>query len=74
MSYWDGTDRFLARNGGAAPTCPACGNRMFPLDDHGRFTCFCGGGSLDTRSNTRLHPDAPPKKESDSVEGDVQQE
>mgnify|MGYP001590173662 FL=1 len=42
MSYWDVTDRYMREHGGP-PTCPACGHRMFPEDDHGRFSCFCGG-------------------------------
>jgi len=42
VGYWDGTEDYLRRNG-CAPKCGACGNPMFPIDDHGRFTCFCGG-------------------------------
>lgn len=40
--YFDETDRYLNQHGGA-PKCRACGNTMFPADDHGRFMCFCGG-------------------------------
>lgn len=43
MGYWDATDRYLDSHGGVGPTCPGCGEPMFPIDDHGRFTCFCGG-------------------------------
>ncbi|KKP32889.1 MAG: hypothetical protein A2312_03165 [Candidatus Staskawiczbacteria bacterium RIFOXYB2_FULL_32_9] len=43
MGYWDATDNFLAGSGGRGPRCPACGEEMFPEDDHGRFICFCGG-------------------------------
>jgi hypothetical protein len=39
MSYWDETDNFMRRNGGA-PNCPTCGAKMVPEDDHGRFRCF----------------------------------
>lgn len=42
VGYWDGTEDYLRRNG-CAPNCGACGNPMFPMDDHGRFACFCGG-------------------------------
>lgn len=41
MSYWDETDRILARNGGRGPACSKCGKEMYPLDDHGRFGCGC---------------------------------
>lgn len=37
--YWGLTDSFLARN--PAPICSHCGEQMFPVDDHGRFACFC---------------------------------
>jgi len=49
-SYWGATDEILADEG--APTCPNCGNPMFPEDDHGRFTCFCtlGRSSFDART------------------------
>jgi len=39
--YWGRTDRITSE--GLTPTCPACGEKMFPCDDHGRFTCFCQG-------------------------------
>ncbi len=42
MGYWDATDLALSENGGIGPPCPACGREMFPIDDHGRFQCFCG--------------------------------
>ena len=41
-SYWGETDRILKEEG--APNCPRCGKKMFPQDDHGRFTCFCSFG------------------------------
>lgn len=28
---------------GYAPTCPHCDEKMFPIDDHGRFGCLCKG-------------------------------
>lgn len=40
-NYWGATDEIIAE--GRAPTCPHCGKRMFPQDDHGRFACFCQG-------------------------------
>jgi hypothetical protein len=43
MSYWDETDRYLSSHGGKGPPCPHCGRTMFAADDHGRFSCFCGG-------------------------------
>lgn len=45
MGYWDATDRYLSSHGGQGPICPKCGERMFPQDDHGRFTCPCSIGS-----------------------------
>ena len=42
-NYWTATDDYLNSHGGRAPTCPYCGGRMFATDDHGRFSCFCGG-------------------------------
>lgn len=57
MGYWDATYQYLQSHGGA-PTCRSCGKKMFPEDDHGRFTCFCGIGTFDTTSN-RILP-APP--------------
>ena len=54
MGYWDATDGYLKRHG-RGPICPRCGARMFPQDDHGRFTCFCSlGRSLDVISGTEL--------------------
>lgn len=48
MGYWDATDLYLKRHGGEGPKCPLCGKEMFPMDDHGRFTCFCSlGKTLD---------------------------
>ena len=44
MGYWDRTDEFLRNN--HAPTCPRCGEPMFPQDDHGAFTCFCSLGEV----------------------------
>lgn len=41
LSYWDITDRYVAEHG--APICPYCGDEKFPIDDHGRFMCFCEG-------------------------------
>ncbi len=40
-SYWGATNEIIAEGG--APTCPHCGEKMFPQDDHGRFACFCQG-------------------------------
>lgn len=40
-NYWGATDEIMAE--GNTPTCPHCGEKMFPEDDHGRFTCFCRG-------------------------------
>jgi hypothetical protein len=40
MNYWSSTDEVLARHG-EMPTCSACGQRMYPIDDHGRFGCGC---------------------------------
>lgn len=45
VSYWDRTDDYLGRHGGRGPLCPSCGEEMFAADDHGRFSCFCGGGT-----------------------------
>jgi len=46
MSYWTATDDILRENGGHNPTCSACGQEMFPIDDHGRFSCGCPGRGL----------------------------
>lgn len=46
MGYWDATDDYLRTHGGCGPTCGFCGNEKFPIDDHGRFGCFCGGASI----------------------------
>lgn len=51
MGYWDATDRFLSKHG-RGPKCPSCGSEMFPEDDHGRFSCICGGGTFDVVSET----------------------
>lgn len=40
--YWWRTDRMIAENGGRNPSCPGCGEAMYPTDDHGRFACGCG--------------------------------
>ena len=40
-NYWSATDDYLRDN--PPPRCTACGEEMFPVDDHGRFACFCGG-------------------------------
>lgn len=42
MGYWDSTDRILKENEGKGPPCPDCQERMYPMDDHGRFFCDCG--------------------------------
>jgi len=41
VGYWDETDRIMNANGGNGPVCPDCGKRMYPIDDHGRFSCGC---------------------------------
>ncbi|EKD24052.1 MAG: hypothetical protein ACD_81C00119G0001 [uncultured bacterium] len=46
MSYWDATDRVLRENGGKGPPCGFCGREKFPIDDHGRFGCFCTGANI----------------------------
>jgi hypothetical protein len=43
-SYYGATDEIMAEHGGQAPNCPRCGQPQFPMDDHGRFGCFCAGG------------------------------
>ncbi len=45
MNYWSSTDEVLASHGGEMPTCFICKQRMYPIDDHGRFACvpFPGG-------------------------------
>ena len=43
-SYYGATDEIMAEHGGRTPNCPDCGQPMFPMDDHGRFGCFCKGG------------------------------
>ncbi|MSU55924.1 MAG: hypothetical protein EXS51_01245 [Candidatus Taylorbacteria bacterium] len=41
MSYHNATDTYLTEHGGP-PTCGACNQEMFAMDDHGRFECECG--------------------------------
>lgn len=41
FSYWGETDRMIRE--GEVPYCDYCGEKMFPEDDHGRFSCFCEG-------------------------------
>jgi len=54
MGYWDATDEYMGRYG-RGPTCPRCGQEMFPQDDHGRFTCFCNlGGGFDVVTGMQL--------------------
>jgi hypothetical protein len=55
MGYWDATDDYLNRHG-EPPTCPTCKQKMFPQDDHGRFTCFCNiGGGLDVVTGMQIY-------------------
>lgn len=37
-NYWTATADTQRALGGN-PKCPTCGERMFPIDDHGRFRC-----------------------------------
>lgn len=47
---------------GYAPTCPHCGEKMFPADDHGRFACFCRGlTTVDGVTGHELHPKRIPQ-------------
>ncbi len=41
MNYWTATDEILGEHGGDAPVCPLCKQRMYAIDDHGRFGCGC---------------------------------
>lgn len=41
MNYHTATDEILKRRGRHGPRCPNCGKEMFPIDDHGRFSCRC---------------------------------
>ena len=41
MSYWNRTEEILAARGGRGPPCTYCGEAMYPIDDHGRFSCSC---------------------------------
>ena len=54
MGYWDGTNEYLRSHGGQGPACPSCGKRMFPADDHGRFSCFCNNGEFDAISGRQV--------------------
>lgn len=55
MNYWSATNDYLNQNG-EPPTCPICKQKMFPQDDHGRFTCFCNiGGGLDVVTGMQIH-------------------
>lgn len=56
MGYWDKTAKMIAS--GQVPNCPKCGKKMFPQDDHGRFTCFCLIGSRPYRMSD-LSKDMP---------------
>jgi len=66
MSYWTATDDYVRHHGGGPP-CPSCGKRMFAADDHGRFTCFCGGGTLDVTTNTVIQPQEIPQVDTSSM-------
>jgi len=60
VPYHGITDAMTAR--GYAPTCPYCGERMFPADDHGRFSCFCRGlTTVDGVTGQELRPQRIPQ-------------
>ncbi len=61
MGYWDETDKYLRSHGGVGPKCLSCGRAMVPQDDHGRFTCFCGGGGFDIVTGSSLRPRPVPQ-------------
>lgn len=65
MGYWDATYQYLQSHGGP-PTCPHCRKKMFPEDDHGRFTCFCDIGTFDAVSGVVL-PVPPPIPQVDTT-------
>ena len=61
MGYWDATTGYMKQHG-HGPTCPSCGEEMFPQDDHGRFACFCNmRNTLDVVSGARLTTPAIPQ-------------
>ena len=67
MGYWDATDEYLGRHG-RGPTCPWCGEEMFPQDDHGRFTCFCNlGGSLNVVTGIQLRTPKIPQVDTSGI-------
>jgi hypothetical protein len=37
----DEMERRLASSGRGRPRCPSCRGEMFPVDDHGRYSCSC---------------------------------
>jgi hypothetical protein len=42
LNYWNATHETMKKYGGHGPPCEGCGKEMYPLDDHGSFSCVCG--------------------------------
>lgn len=70
MEYMDATDQYMSQHS-RGPTCPSCGKEMFPEDDHGRFSCFCGGGTLDIVNKTILHPKPIPQVDTSGMSDEI---
>jgi len=54
-NYWSRTDEYLNQTG-SSPNCIHCGEKMFPMDDHGRFKCFCRRGVGSVADISSGHP------------------
>ncbi len=68
MSYWNETKTYLSHHD-HGPTCDSCGERMFPQDDHGRFSCMCGN-RFDSVTGIQMYAKKIPQRDVSGMSND----